>query len=55
LAAHVGYSRGHADQLYYNPELLQGFGLHHTTGAAGFPNGEAQKSNFPYFSATPRS
>jgi high affinity Mn2+ porin len=50
LAAHVGYSRGHADQLYYNPELLQGFGLHHTTGAAGFPNGEAQKSNFPYFS-----
>jgi high affinity Mn2+ porin len=35
-------------ELYYNPELLQGFGLHNTTGAAGFPNGEAQKSNFPY-------
>ena len=35
-------------ELYYNPELLQGFGLHDTTGAAGFPNGEAQKSNFPY-------
>jgi len=35
-------------ELYYNPELLQGFGLHATTGAAGFPNGEAQKSNFPY-------
>jgi high affinity Mn2+ porin len=35
-------------ELYYNPELLQGFGLHNTTGAAGFPNGEAQKSNFEY-------
>ena len=35
-------------ELYYNPELLQGFGLHDTTGAAGYPNGEAQKSNFPY-------
>jgi high affinity Mn2+ porin len=35
-------------ELYYNPELLQGFGLHDTSGAAGFPNGEAQKSNFPY-------
>ena len=35
-------------ELYYNPELFQGFGLHDTTGAAGFPNGEAQKSNFPY-------
>ncbi len=35
-------------QLYYNPELLQGFGLSDTTGVGGFPNGEAQKSNFPY-------
>jgi high affinity Mn2+ porin len=35
-------------ELYFNPELLQGFGLADTTGAAGFPNGEAQKSNFPY-------
>jgi high affinity Mn2+ porin len=35
-------------ELYYNPELLQGFGLSDTTGAAGFPNGEAQKSNFLY-------
>jgi high affinity Mn2+ porin len=35
-------------ELYYNPELLQGFGLHNTTGAAGYPNGEAQKSNFAY-------
>ena len=35
-------------ELYYNPELLQGFGLNDTLGVAGFPNGEAQKSNFPY-------
>lgn len=35
-------------EMYFNPELLQGFGLADTTGAAGFPNGEAQKSNFPF-------
>jgi high affinity Mn2+ porin len=35
-------------EIYYNPELLQGFGLNDTVGAGGFPNGEAQKSNFPY-------
>jgi len=35
-------------EVYYNPELLQGFGLSNTTGAGGFPNGEAQKSGFPY-------
>jgi high affinity Mn2+ porin len=35
-------------EIYYNPELLQGFGLNDTVGVAGFPNGEAQKSNFPF-------
>jgi high affinity Mn2+ porin len=35
-------------EVYYNPELLQGFGLSDTVGIAGFPSGEAQKSNFPY-------
>jgi high affinity Mn2+ porin len=35
-------------EVYFNPELLQGFGLDDTVGAAGFPSGEAQKSNFPY-------
>jgi high affinity Mn2+ porin len=35
-------------EVYYNPELLQGFGLSNTVGLAGFSNGEAQKSNFPY-------
>jgi high affinity Mn2+ porin len=44
----LGVKLWEGGELYYNPELLQGFGLHNTTGAAGFPNGEAQKSNFPY-------
>ncbi len=35
-------------EVYYNPELLQGFGLNNTLGVAGFPSGESQKSNFPY-------
>jgi high affinity Mn2+ porin len=35
-------------EVYFNPELLQGFGLSDTYGVAGFPNGEAQKSNFAY-------
>jgi high affinity Mn2+ porin len=35
-------------EIYYNPELSQGFGLSDTLGAGGFPNGEAQKSDFPY-------
>jgi high affinity Mn2+ porin len=47
-SAFLGLRLWDGGELYYNPELLQGFGLHDTTGAAGFPNGEAQKSNFPY-------
>jgi high affinity Mn2+ porin len=35
-------------EVYYNPELLQGFGFNNTVGLGGFTNGEAQKSNFPY-------
>lgn len=34
-------------EIYFNPELFQGFGFNNTTGLGGFPNGEAQKSNFP--------
>ncbi len=34
-------------EIYINPELMQGFGLSDTFGAAGYPNGEAQKSGFP--------
>lgn len=47
-SAFLGFRPWEGGEVYYNPELLQGFGLHNTTGAAGFPNGEAQKSNFPY-------
>jgi|FEC22Drversion2_1045045.scaffolds.fasta_scaffold01453_2 high affinity Mn2+ porin len=47
-SAFLGIRLWEGGSLYYNPELLQGFGLASTFGAAGFPNGEAQKSNFPY-------
>ena len=33
-------------ELYFNPELMQGFGLSDVRGVAAFPNGEAQKSDF---------
>jgi high affinity Mn2+ porin len=46
--AFLGLKLWEGGELYYNPELLQGFGLHNTTGAGGYPNGEAQKSNFAY-------
>jgi len=31
-------------EVYFNPELAQGFGINGTLGLAGFPNGEAQKT-----------
>lgn len=46
--AYLGMRLWEGGELYFGPELLQGFGLQNTTGAAGYPNGEAQKSNFPY-------
>ncbi len=45
-SAFLGMRLWEGGELYYNPELLQGFGLSSTVGAAGFPNGEAQKSDF---------
>jgi high affinity Mn2+ porin len=33
-------------ELYFDPEFNQGFGLGHTLGIEGFPNGEAQKAGF---------
>jgi high affinity Mn2+ porin len=45
--AFVGYRPWDGTEFYVNPELMQGFGLNNTLGVAGFPNGEAQKSNFP--------
>lgn len=34
-------------EFYYNPELLQGYGVALSAGAGGFPNGEAQRA-YPY-------
>lgn len=47
-SAFLGIRLWRGGELYFNPESLQGFGVADTTGAAGYPNGEAQKSNFPY-------
>lgn len=46
--AYLGMKLWQGGEIYFAPEFLQGFGLHNTTGAGGYPNGEAQKSNFPY-------
>lgn len=35
-------------ELYFDPELAQGFGLNGTLGLAGFSNGEAQKAGSPF-------
>ncbi len=45
--AFIGYRPWDGTEVYVNPELMQGFGLSNTLGVAGFPNGEAQKSDFP--------
>jgi len=45
--AFAGFRPWDGTELYINPELMQGFGLSNTLGVAGFPNGEAQKSDFP--------
>lgn len=47
-SAFLGVRLWQGGELYFNPELLQGFGVANTTGAGGYPNGEAQKSGFPY-------
>ena len=41
-------------EFYFNPELFQGVGVGGSVGAGGYPNGEAQKTNFafPRFSAS---
>jgi high affinity Mn2+ porin len=42
--AYIGRTLWDGGALYVNPEFAQGFGFNRTTGLAGFPNGEAQKS-----------
>jgi high affinity Mn2+ porin len=44
--AFIGRRLWEGAEIYFNPEVDQGFGLSDTRGVAGFPNGEAQKSNF---------
>jgi high affinity Mn2+ porin len=48
VSAFLGVRLWQGAELYYNPELLQGFGVAGTVGAGGYPQGEAQKSNFPF-------
>ncbi len=48
VSAFLGVRLWQGGELYFNPELLQGFGVASTVGAGGYPNGEAQKSNFPF-------
>jgi high affinity Mn2+ porin len=45
--AFIGFRPWDGTEIYVDPELMQGFGLSGTLGLAGFPNGEAQKSDFP--------
>lgn len=49
--AFLGVRLWNGGELYFNPELAQGFGLNGTLGLAGFSNGEAQKggAEFPKF------
>jgi high affinity Mn2+ porin len=49
--AFLGWRLWNGGEVYFNPELAQGFGFNTTLGLAGFPNGEAQKggTDFPKF------
>jgi high affinity Mn2+ porin len=44
----LGWRLWEGGELYFNPELSQGFGIGGTLGLAGFPNGEAQKGGAEY-------
>ncbi len=44
----LGRSLWRGGEIYFNPELMQGFGLSNVHGVAAFPNGEAQKSSFEF-------
>jgi high affinity Mn2+ porin len=46
----VGVRLWRGAELWFNPEIDQGFGLAHTLGVAGFPSGEAYKvgQTYPY-------
>lgn len=46
--AFLGWRLWEGGELYFNPELAQGFGIGGTLGLAGFSNGEAQKGGTDY-------
>ncbi len=46
--AFIGVRPWEGGEIFFAPEIAQGFGLNGTLGVAGFPNGEAQKAGFPY-------
>jgi len=46
--AFLGWRLWDGGELYFNPELAQGFGIGGTLGLAGFANGEAQKGGTEY-------
>jgi len=46
--AFLGVRLWEGGELYFDPEITQGFGLNGTLGLAGFPNGEAQKAGAPF-------
>ena len=48
VTGYIGRRLWDGAELYFNPELNQGFGLSRTLGIAGYVNGEAQKAGAPY-------
>ena len=48
VGAFLGWRLWEGGELYFNPELNQGFGIGSTLGIAGFSNGEAQKGGGEY-------
>ncbi|CAN0450189.1 unnamed protein product, partial [Phaeothamnion confervicola] len=48
VSAMVGWRLWDGGEVYFNPEMAQGFGIGSTLGLAGFSNGEAQKGGAEY-------
>lgn len=46
--AFLGMRLWQGGEIYFDPELAQGFGLNNTFGLAGFSNGEAQKGGYDF-------
>ena len=54
VSAFLGVRLWQGGELYYNPELLQGFGVHNTTGAAGYPQRRGPEVELPVSALTTR-